>query len=194
MKSKKYNKKIKECFFINRNLEYYCIKISNSNIFNFLTILIIIMNCIITAIELTKKFDYFHDFEIFFLIYYSFEMLIKMKATNLFKIKFSYFNNYWNIFDFIVTISSVISFFLANFSFNITVFRILRILNALNIKKLKRTFEGILASFNLMKQTFLILIGFILIYSTIGNKMFYDLLKFQCFHPNLGSLFLTLIP
>ena len=160
---------------------------SNSSIFNVLTIIVITMNCIFSAIYLTNSFYYFNYLEVFFLSYYSIEVIIKIEAFSLYRKKNSYFRSGWNIFDFVITITSIIVFIVPFLSFNLTVFRVIRIINALNIKRLKRTFEGILASFGLMRQTALIIIGFIFLYSTIGQNLFHDLLKYQCFNPKNGK-------
>ena len=146
----------------------------------------IISNSILTLIFITKESTLFNLLENILLSYYILEMFIKMRGKFLFKNPNSYFKSGWNIIDFIIIISSVFVLFFPIIKFNLSVFRVIRILNALDIKQLKITVEGMLASFSLMKDSILILLSFMIIYTILGLHLFSELFKKQCFSPFYG--------
>ena len=168
-------------------IRFFCLEISKAKTFNYINTIIIIINCIITLIFITEKnSNAIPLVENFFLLYYIIEMMIKILGKSLYCNKTSYFRNGWNIIDFIIIISSLIIIFIPSVTFNISVFRIIRILNALDIRQLKITVEGMLASFSLMKETVLILLSFMTVYSILGLHLFSDLFNRRCFSPKFG--------
>ena len=114
------------------------------------TILVFIMiSCVLLAVEdyvnpdaarnaILKYFDYI------ILIIFTFEMVIKMVALGLFKHKRSYFRSWWNVLDFLIVASSIITLIIDLAASQTTgpIAGVLRVFRTLRVLRALRAIEG----------------------------------------------------
>ena len=163
-----------------------CSEIVKKKIFNMLTVTVISMNCCISAWYSNNENPVILKLDYLFLSYYISEMIIKMSAISLFSGENSYFRNFWDVTDFLIILISFIFIFIPSINFKVSALRALKIINALNIKSLKATAESIIASFHLMRETFLIFLCLISFYAIIGTIFFNKLFYKKCFLSESG--------
>ena len=176
-----------------------CYKIVGSAYFEYFSFLIIIFNCF-TISKLDSKSEknlslksikILQSLEKFFLYYYITEFFLKIFGLGLILEKGSYFRDPWNLFDFLIVISTIITDFLIldlnyNFTF-LKAFRVLRFLRAISmIENLRLVISSLFSAITMLLDSFFVLVFFLLIYSIASLMLFQGLLKKQCFLKSLG--------
>ena len=128
-------------------------------------------------------------FEKIFLVCYTIEMFFKIFAQGFVLNEKSYLRNYWNMLDFLIVISMILSAFFDS-SINLGGFRALRILRPLrtisSIKNLRIILVTLFSALPLLKDTLVILIFFFIIFAIAGENLFSGQLKKRCFSLKIG--------
>ena len=147
-------------------------------------ILIIIGNCIFILLDYSNN-----EIELFFLISYSIEMILKILGNGFIINKTSYLRNNWNKLDFLIVLSSYFTFFLDS-SINFGGFRAIRILRPLrtisSIRNLRVVLVTLFKALPLLTDTLVILIFFFIVYAIAGQNLFSGQLKKRCIFAELG--------
>lgn len=131
----------------------------------------------------------FDDWEEFLDIFFLLEMIFKMNAFGILFQKHAYFQDPWNILDFIVLLLTLISKYIyVESNLNFAPFRILRLLKVLRIKDLEIVMDSVITSLRLLVETFYVLLFVTLFYAIAGVHLFSGLLKQQCLEPATGVL------
>ena len=149
--------------------------IANSKLFSRFIIGAIIASCLLVSWD---SWDGLRDtnrviivLDIFLIFVFVFEVLVKIGAEG--RRPQRYFKNYWNLFDFVITIICVLSL-----SPTFLVFRILRVLRVFRlfstIQKLQLWVGALLRSLPSIAYVFLLLVIIIFTYGAIGVYFFSD--------------------
>lgn len=128
------------------------------------------------------------NFDKAFLGLYSFEMIVKIVALGFLFNKGAYLRDPWNVLDFVIVgsawlteIQTLIGGTADNSLGALRAFRVLRPLKAVtSIKGLQVLVVAVLDSIPLLKDTFVILIFFFLIFAIAGLQLFSGLTKQTC--------------
>lgn len=183
----------KSLLYIKILTSFYCEALIKLQFFKNFIFFVIILNSFVMALEDTRKEDpVFLQMEKFFLIVYTIEMLLKIFGMGLIWRKKSYFRDSWNVFDFVIIMTSYLPLIISTSveSFKFSSFKILRILRPLrtisSIKSLHLIFLTLVTSLPLLFDILIILGFFFLSFAIVGNNLFSDLLKNRCFDPVNG--------
>ena len=151
-----------------------CLKTIKSPIFETITLIIIVWNSIILALDNPNQIE---ETEQIFLILYTIEMGLKIFAMGFVFNTKSYLRDYWNLLDFIIVSTGYLPLVLKNSShINLTALRSLRILRPLrtisSIKNLKFLIKTLFEAFPMLIESVFLLLFFILIFSIAGIQIF----------------------
>ena len=164
-----------------------CYNIVKHPFFEFCSIMIIISNSIILMMDnpnspeksLSDKTE-FH-----FMILYTVEIGLKIIGLGLIFGKNSLIKDKWNLFDFLIILSSWINFILKDTNVNFSPLRTLRVLRPLKtistIKKLKNLILTIFRSIPYLLDILFILFFVYLIFAIAGLHLFNGIMKKRCF-------------
>ena len=178
-----------------RYLRDCCSKIVGSSLFEWATIIVIMFNCVMLAITNpnNEQTPAEKNIDFFFLVFYSSEMVLKIIAMGFILSKNSYLRDIWNILDFAIVLSTY-TIYLPVQTINIQGLRTLRILRPLrtisSVKALRMIMNTLISAIPLLRDVFLILFLFFLIFAIAGLQLFAGLLKQRCFSPETGMLYL----
>ena len=148
--------------------------LKENKIFQFVVILIIILNAITIGVntyklsEFTNQAIYYLDYSI--TIFFVIEIIIRFAGEPK---KLEFFKSGWNVFDTLIVLISLIpipnnsSYLLLRL---LRVFRVLRIISA--VPELKKIIEALLASVKRVFYVGLLLFIILYIYATIGSILF----------------------
>ena len=176
------------------NYRYYCRLITDNSVFDFISLLIIIKNCILLFIfdEIGK------EVELYFLIFYLLEAILKIFGHTFFISKNAYIRDYWNILDFIVVIIGIITLIIENVTqyetlTGIILLRYFLILRPFKIFKRLKNLKKVAAEFAFiiisLIEGVLFLFFFLLIFAIMGLQMWRGLFKKRCMNLNYGYFF-----
>lgn len=159
----------KQILTVQNYISYCCNQIVSTNLFEICCILVILLNSIILAIGDPKSKPSADEviLDYFFLIFYTVEAALKICAAGFYFPKTSYLKDNWNKLDFMIVVTSLISFIfqLENLTY-LRVFRVLRPLRSIQrIKSLKKMMEVIFSSFVMLKDTLAIMFFFFMVVS-----------------------------
>ena len=130
----------------------------------------------------------------FFFYFYLIEMGLKMLGLGLFFTENSFFKDNWNIFDFIVNLSLILSEFFHKYLLDLSSLRSMRILKVLKsiryFKNLRIILISLFSSFKALLKSILILNSFYVVYAVIGLHIFSGKLKKRCIYKKNGIIFL----
>lgn len=182
-------------------LKNFSKKLVKSKLFEVVSMIIIIMNCITYIMRQNQQgeykpyFEVITEFETVFLVFYLIEMGIKMLGFGLFFDKHSYFRDGWNILDFFVIFNLIFLYFnvtsklIKDYSL-LRIIRLLRPLKALTrFAKLRTIISSLFAALPLLLDFLAILLFFFLIYAAVGLNLFSGLLTYRCQDPISGLLY-----
>lgn len=118
--------------YIFKLISFVCEKIIKSSCFEFVSILVIIVNSIILANDNPNNSSstLSDDLETIFLTIYTVEMTLKIIALGIVFPRNSYLRNSWNILDFVIIITGYVRYILSN-QINLNALRSLRVLRPL---------------------------------------------------------------
>ncbi len=152
----------------------FLFKLKESRIFQFLVILIIILNAITIGVttydvsEFTKQLINYFDYSI--TVFFVIEIIIRFVGEPK---KLEFFKSGWNIFDTIIVLISLIpipnnsSFLLLRL---LRVFRVLRLISV--VPELKKIIEALITSVKRVFYVGVLLFIILYIYATIGSILF----------------------
>ena len=173
--------------------------IVSSKTFDFLSILMILLNSLTYSLISNRSNQYSqyealtslsHDF---FLFYFIVEMALKIFACGAFIHRHAYFRDGWNILDFVVIITLIVTYTDVK-ALDISLLRLVRIL-----KPFKQTapfgafqiiINALFSALPLLFVAFAILIFFYLFYAIAGLQIFTGILKQRCFSKESGLVYL----
>ena len=185
----------KKLLFVKYLISFISIKITSNPLFDHFMLLVILLNCIVLAMEDTKSQDpTLLTIDNYLIVIYSIEMMLKIWANGLFFSRAGYFRNGWNLLDFTIVITSYIPFVFTNQgkSFNLSSLRTLRVLRPLrtitSVKSLKVLMATLFSSIPLLMDTITVLLLFLNIFSISGLQMFAGVLKQKCFYAETGFI------
>jgi hypothetical protein len=131
----------------------------------------------------------------YFLIFYLIEAILKIVTFTLYSAEDAYLKDYWNIFDFIVVVTGIISLIiektiggtkLSGLS-ALKAFRILRPLKTVKrFKGLKKLVMALLASIGHLGETLTVLFFFFLFFAIAGLQLWQGLFYRRCMNLNFG--------
>jgi hypothetical protein len=178
-----------------------CDKIIKSKAFDRIVIAVIIINSVYLAVddynlqinssERVQKFRSVVE-NIFNALYLT-EFVLKFSGMGFVLSKNSYLRDYWNIIDFVIILQVLITWAFSDMiSFKLNSLRVVRVLRPLkslkSIEGLRILVISILHSIPLLRDTFIILGFFYLIFSLIGLHIFAGNFKLRCIYEINGVL------
>lgn len=183
-----------------RYVEVYSQKFLKSNLFEILSLIVILMNCVTYILKQNRRgeystyYDEINQFETCFLVFYIIEMSLKMTAFGLILQRSSYFREGWNILDFFVILNLILlnynvsSGIIKDYSL-LRIIRLLRPLRALTkFKKLRTIISSLFSAVPLLLDFLAILLFFFLIYAAVGLHLFAGLLVYRCYDLPTGKI------
>ena len=119
-----------------------------------------------------------------FFAYYITELFLKVCALGFFMNEGAYLKDGWNLLDFFIISTAIISKAVADYGINLKGLRSLRVLRPLKIlaslKQLQTILESLFQALPLLADSFLILTFCYLLYALAGLQLFAGLLKKRC--------------
>jgi voltage-gated sodium channel len=146
-------------------------KVFESKKFENLLLILVVINSIVLSMEtfpaLLKSYaKIFHVIDIFFIVFFSIEIILKILAYRL-----SFFKKSWNIFDLFIVIVTALPFL-----GNVSALRALRILRAFrlisSVPSFRRVIEGIIRSYPDFGAVLGVLLVVLFVFGVMGSKLF----------------------
>ncbi|CAD8189628.1 unnamed protein product [Paramecium octaurelia] len=177
----------KQILIFTKLISSYAQKITTHPLFELMTLLMIIFNSAMLAIDdpTTNVQTSFQDLtDIIFLAYYTAEAVLKIVALGFILPKKAYLKDTWNILDFSVIVTAYIPYFLSSNSVNLNALRSFRVLRPLrtvsSIKALRTILLALFASIAQLRDAVVVLIFFYSIFAIAGVSLFSGYLKRRC--------------
>jgi hypothetical protein len=122
---------------------------------------------------------------------YMAEFVLKVSGMGFVMQKNSYLRDYWNIIDFIIILQVLVGWIFSNLiSFKLNSLRVVRVLRPLkslrSIEGLRILVISVIHSIPLLKDTFIILGFFYLLFALIGLHLFAGSFKLRCIYMYTG--------
>ncbi|CAD8085687.1 unnamed protein product [Paramecium sonneborni] len=178
----------KRILILIKKISMSAMHITKHPIFEFFTLIIIIFNSIMLALDdptsdIQTSFQDLMD--IIFLAVYTFEAVLKIIAMGFVLNNNSYLRDLWNILDLTVIITAYIPYFVSNSGLQLSALRSLRVLRPLrtisSVKSLRSIMITLFASFAELGNS-LIILGFTYtIFAIAGLQLFSGYAKLRCF-------------
>jgi hypothetical protein len=167
---------------------HFCLLTVTSKPFENLSLMVIIVNTVFMIFSSpTDENSILNRSETVFFMIYLFELVIKMIGLGLFTPKIGYFRNSWNILDFLIVVGSAFDLIFKDFNLNLSALRSLRVLRPLktisSIKSLKNIISTVFSSLPFLKDIFIILFFFLILFGVCGLHLFQGALRSVCFDP-----------
>nr|CAD2160901.1 unnamed protein product [Meloidogyne enterolobii] len=165
---------------LNRRCRRGCRRMVKSQMFYWLVIVLVFLNTLVLTSEHYGQEPWLDHFQtganLFFVILFTMEMLLKMYSLGLLQ----YMNSQFNRFDCFIVISSIIEFVLVYFEFmkplGISVLRSARLLRIFKVTKywasLSQLITSLLSSLRSIISLLLLLFLFIVIFALLGMQVF----------------------
>lgn len=180
--------------YIFRKTNNLALQISKHPFFEISSLIIVLANCITILIDNSSDGEnsIITKFENFFFAFYLFELSIKIIAQGLIFGPLSYLRDGWNVLDFFIISTTILSIVFASYGFNLQslkTFRVLRPLRTIaKIKKLQEILISLMSAMPLVSTSFMILLFFYYIYALAGLHMFSGLLLKRCYYAETGLI------
>ncbi|XP_056608758.1 voltage-dependent P/Q-type calcium channel subunit alpha-1A isoform X5 [Triplophysa dalaica] len=194
------------CFTVNRSLfifsednfvRKYAKKITEWPPFEYMILATIIANCIVLALEQhlpdgdkTPMSERLEDTEPYFIGIFCFESGIKILALGFAFHKGSYLRNGWNVMDFVVVLTGILS--TVGSDFDLRTLRAVRVLRPLKlvsgIPSLQVVLKSIMKAMIPLLQIGLLLFFAILMFAIIGLEFYLGKFHTTCFDINTGEI------
>ncbi|VDN55695.1 unnamed protein product [Dracunculus medinensis] len=175
-----WNKKFKRLQKFNRRCRRGCRRLVKSQTFYWLVIILVLLNTLVLTSEHYKQEPWLDHFQtaanLFFVVLFSMEMILKMYSLGL----TTYTTSQFNRFDCFVVISSIIEFVLVYFDLmqplGVSVLRSARLLRIFKVTKywtsLRNLVSSLLNSLRSIMSLLLLLFLFIVIFALLGMQVF----------------------
>jgi len=116
--------------------------------------------------------------------FYTFEMVLKILGMGFILNKGAYLRDPWNVLDFTIVSTGLLSLFMSGSKLNLSGMRSFRVLRPLktitNIEGLKKLVVALLSSVSKLRDSFIVLYFFYLIFSIAGLQLFAGIFKKRC--------------
>lgn len=171
-----------------------CENIVRSQTFERFCFLIIFLNTLILILDDPKSStDYGNQLDEYFLMFYLFEMVLKISGLGFVFHRNAYLRSGWNVLDFFIIITGLLNFMYNNDN-NFSVLRLFRVLRPLktisSMKSLKKIIQSLLNASPLILNELFIVLFWLVIYAIAGVQLLSGALKRRCFVSNTGLMLL----
>lgn len=168
-----------------------CSLIISNSYFEYLVIIVIILNTVTLAASSNMDSSASTGFEDFFFMFYSVECIMKIFSLGFVMNPKSYLRESWNILDFIIVITAWIDFIFSN-SVNLQAIRAIRVLRPLrsisSIEGMRVIFVALVYSFKPLLAALTLFLFLISIFAVAGLQLWGGLLKFRCMELETGVI------
>lgn len=168
-------------------------KIITHYIFETISLIIIIGNSVILAIEDPTKVTqsaFIDASETWFLVLYTIEMVLKILGMGMLFNRNAYLRDPWNVLDFTIVVTAYIPIVLNTEGVSLASLRSLRVLRPLktisSIRKLKALIVTIFNAIPYLIEIIIVMLFVFLIFAIAGLQLFRGLLQQRCFDPLTG--------
>ena len=128
----------------------------------------------------------------FFLIFYTSEMCLKIIGLGFVLNKGAYLRDPWNVLDFTIVSTGLLSLVLSGSKINLSGMRSFRVLRPLksitNIPGLKKLVVALMYSVKQLRDSFIVLYFFYLIFAIAGLQLFSGVFKKRCVEIETGMI------
>ena len=178
-----------------KSISSTCSKIIKHNAFEAISLIVIIMNSIILALEdptvdEDEQPTFFKITDYVFLGLYSLEMILKILGMGFFFEKEAYIKDPWNVLDFVIVLSGYFEIMFGGVFFDaksLRTFRVLRPLRTISgIEGLRILVSALIGSLPMLGNTIIILLFFFIIFAIGGLQLWMGILKFRCINIATG--------
>ncbi|XP_065337432.1 sodium channel protein 60E isoform X5 [Cloeon dipterum] len=154
-----------------------CVFVSTNQYFDYIVMATILLNCVFLA--MTEPME---EAEYFFLVIYSFEMVIKSVAKGFILNKYTYLRNPWNWLDFVVITSGYATIGKASGNLaGLRTFRVLRALKTVSIMPgLKTIINALLHSFRQLAEVMTLTIFCLMVFALFALQVYMGELRNKC--------------
>jgi hypothetical protein len=150
-------------------------------LFEYGTLFIILLNSLFLTIDDPTTDDTNTPLDLFFLSFYTLEMILKISAMGFALNKGAYLRDNWNILDFVIILFSYLPYLVESSVINFKVLRAFRVMRPLrtisSIKNLRLLLDALFEAIPLLKDAIIILLFFYMIFAIAGLQLFSGLLK-----------------
>jgi hypothetical protein len=172
-----------------------CNKIISTTIFETVTILVIVANSFVLALEDPTAEDQSPLFKVIddvFLVCYTVEMVLKIIGLGFIMGKGAYIRDSWNILDFVIVMSAYVSLLQSGGGANLSVLRSFRVLRPLrtisSVEGLKLLVTALLSALPLLRDAIIIVLFFFFIFAIAGLQLISGYLKRRCVNTETGII------
>lgn len=196
-----WKKRLRRLQKLNRRCRRGCRKLVKSQTFYWLVIILVLLNTLVLTSEHYKQQPWLDDFQtaanLFFVILFSMEMILKMYSLGL----TTYTTSQFNRFDCFIVISSIVEFVLVYFELmkplGVSVLRSARLLRIFKVTKywtsLRNLVSSLLNSLRSIMSLLLLLFLFIVIFALLGMQVFGGKFNFNPKSPKPRANFDTFV-
>lgn len=196
-----WSKRFKRFQKLNRRSRRWCRKLVKSQTFYWLVIILVLLNTLVLTSEHYKQEPWLDHFQtganLFFVVLFSIEMLVKMYSLGF----TAYTTSQFNRFDCFVVISSIIEFVCVRFDLmkplGVSVLRSARLLRIFKVTKywtsLRNLVSSLLNSLRSIMSLLLLLFLFIVIFALLGMQVFGGKFNFEPMKPKPRANFDTFV-
>ncbi|KAL3982074.1 Ion transport family protein [Acanthocheilonema viteae] len=194
-----WKKRLRRMQKLNRRCRRGCRRLVKSQTFYWLVIILVLLNTLVLTTEHYKQEPWLDHFQtvanLFFVILFSMEMILKMYSLGL----TTYTTSQFNRFDCFVVISSIVEFVLVYFDLmkplGVSVLRSARLLRIFKVTKywtsLRNLVSSLLNSLRSIMSLLLLLFLFIVIFALLGMQVFGGKFNFNPMNPKPRANFDT---
>uniref|UniRef100_A0A915PYJ4 Voltage-dependent L-type calcium channel subunit alpha n=1 Tax=Setaria digitata TaxID=48799 RepID=A0A915PYJ4_9BILA len=196
-----WKKRLRRMQKLNRRCRRGCRRLVKSQTFYWLVIILVLLNTLVLTTEHYKQEPWLDHFQtvanLFFVVLFSMEMVLKMYSLGL----TTYTTSQFNRFDCFVVISSIVEFVLVYFDLmkplGVSVLRSARLLRIFKVTKywtsLRNLVSSLLNSLRSIMSLLLLLFLFIVIFALLGMQVFGGKFNFNPMNPKPRANFDTFI-
>lgn len=171
-----------------------CMIIVHWQLFEVITIAVILMNTIVLAADdplATSRSEVFVVFDTIFLAFYTTECILKILSYGFIIPAKSYLRESWNVLDFTIVVTAWVDFLFGN-SLKLQALRALRVLRPLrsisSIEGLRIIFLALVSSLKPLMAALTIFVFFIAIFAIAGLQLWSGLLTSRCLNLETGVI------
>uniref|UniRef100_A0A915B5U1 Voltage-dependent L-type calcium channel subunit alpha n=1 Tax=Parascaris univalens TaxID=6257 RepID=A0A915B5U1_PARUN len=196
-----FSKRLRRLQKLNRRCRRGCRRLVKSQTFYWLVIILVLLNTLVLTSEHYKQEPWLDHFQtvanLFFVVLFSLEMMLKMYSLGL----TTYTTSQFNRFDCFVVVSSIVEFVCVHFDLmkplGVSVLRSARLLRIFKVTKywtsLRNLVSSLLNSLRSIMSLLLLLFLFIVIFALLGMQVFGGKFNFNPMNPKPRANFDTFI-
>jgi len=180
-------------------IRYYiqsvCSEIVENSWFETVSLLVIMANCVILAMDDPTSSDqaqWQSTADLIFQALYTAEIMFKVLANGFVFNEGAYLRDSWNIMDFTIVIFGYLSLFDLGGGIDLKALRTFRILRPLrtisSVEELRILLSALITSLPMLMDTLIILLFFYMIFAIAGLQLWHGILRKRCFNIETGDL------